>query len=208
MIKTYDYSYEIKEVNDTSMVIEYTCDGCDTLQIGARLPYGDESIDAIVEMYSPVSIWAEEDAVYAPVNVGVTGSKSASITPIGTKPEDGMSDSEVLAYRKEAKIRQLADARYFQEENGSVVVDSNSISTDRATQGKLASLVVLAMGGKVVNINWKGADGEFFTMTNELLDSVVVAVNDYVQGLFDWEKSLTDQINAATTIAELDSITF
>ena len=69
------YTYEIVAVDEAARVMEvvYTAEGHPTQHIGARLPYEGESLEAVIEMYSPVRFWEElQLAVVAPT-VGVTG---------------------------------------------------------------------------------------------------------------------------------------
>ena len=81
------YTYEIVAVDEAARVMEvvYTAEGHPTQHIGARLPYEGESLDAVIEMYSPVRFWEElQLAVVAPA-VGITG----TIIPEEPTPQPG-----------------------------------------------------------------------------------------------------------------------
>jgi hypothetical protein len=69
------YTYEIVAVDETARVMEvvYTAEGHPTQHIGARLPYEGESLEAVIEMYSPVRFWEELQLVVVAPAVGVTG---------------------------------------------------------------------------------------------------------------------------------------
>lgn len=58
------YTYEIISVDPQARVMEvvYTSPGRQTMHIGARLPYQGETIEDIVQMYSPVRYWEEQEA--------------------------------------------------------------------------------------------------------------------------------------------------
>jgi hypothetical protein len=53
--------------------------------------------------------------------------------------------------------------------------------------------------------NWKFPEG-WLTLTKDDLASVVTAADAYVQGVFDWEKTINDEIDAAETAEELHAI--
>lgn len=76
------YTYEVIESTDAGMVLRYTSPGRSPVNIGARLPYEGETLDAIAAMYSPVAYWLEQDAVKLPVPVGASG----SFTPLQPEP--------------------------------------------------------------------------------------------------------------------------
>lgn len=69
------YAYEIISVDEAARCMEvvYTAEGRQTMHIGARLPYADETLEAVIDMYSPVAYWlAQERAVQVP-QVGTSG---------------------------------------------------------------------------------------------------------------------------------------
>lgn len=74
------YTYEIIAVDEQArcMEIVYQSEGRKTMHIGARLPYENETLEAIIEMYSPVNYWLEQEYV---VQVPVVGT-SGTIVPV------------------------------------------------------------------------------------------------------------------------------
>lgn len=76
---TIAYNYQIISVDEQArcMEIVYTAEGRQPMHIGARLPYTDETLEAVVEMYSPVAYWLEQERT---VQVPVVGT-SGTITP-------------------------------------------------------------------------------------------------------------------------------
>lgn len=204
----YNFTYEVKEIseNGKSMVLTYTCDGYDPVDVGARVPYGGETLDQIADMFAPTYWWNEQAAVHEPVTVGQTGQRVHELPAIGKDPMDGMTAEERVAYIREAKLNTLAEARYSKEELGVVVVSGNPISTDRATQAKLTALMEMESRGMFTSVEWKGADKNFFTMDATLLLQAVQAVTAEVQAFFVWERDMQLAINSATTEVELDAI--
>ena len=70
-----EYTYEIVSVDVSAKCMEiiYTAAGRDPMHIGARLPWEGETLEAVVDMYAPVSYWTEQtQSVVVPL-VGETG---------------------------------------------------------------------------------------------------------------------------------------
>lgn len=82
------YTYEIVAVDEAARVMEvvYTAEGHPTQHIGARLPYEGESLEAVIEMYSPVRFWEELKMAVVPPAVGVTGVITPPVEPVEPEP--------------------------------------------------------------------------------------------------------------------------
>lgn len=72
---TITYTYEIVSVDETARCMEvvYSSEGRKTMHIGARLPYDGESLEGVIEMYSPVLYWLEQERKVQIPQVGTTG---------------------------------------------------------------------------------------------------------------------------------------
>ena len=75
-----DYTYNIISVDQAArcMEIVYTSPGRQTLHIGARLPYENETLEAVLRMYAPIALWVEAEQQ---VQVPPLESGSLSYTP-------------------------------------------------------------------------------------------------------------------------------
>ena len=73
------YTYEIVSVDQAARCMEvvYTSAGRQTMHIGARLPYEGEPLELVVDMYSPVRYWEEQEATVVVPAVGTSG----TVTP-------------------------------------------------------------------------------------------------------------------------------
>jgi hypothetical protein len=93
-----EYTYKIVKVDAEArcMEIVYTAEGRQTMQIGARLPYVGESLEAIVDMYSPVAHWLEQERQVVLPQVGVRGTISPTPTEAPTPPTNTLVINEVL----------------------------------------------------------------------------------------------------------------
>ena len=74
------YTYRIDSVDEAArcMVVEYSSTGHQTMMIGARLPFADEELEAVIDMYAPVAYWMEQQTQVVAPTVGATG----TITPV------------------------------------------------------------------------------------------------------------------------------
>lgn len=69
------YTYQIIKVDPQARVMEivYNSEGRQPVHVGARLPYAGESVEAVVQMYSPVAYWLEREAEVIIPQVGAGG---------------------------------------------------------------------------------------------------------------------------------------
>lgn len=74
-----EYTYEIISVNESARCMEviYSSENHQTMRIGARLPYEGETLEAVVQMYSPVAYWMEQKLPVVIPQIGISG----TITP-------------------------------------------------------------------------------------------------------------------------------
>lgn len=193
-MSTIQYKFEIISVNQAARVMEvvYTAEGRQTMHIGARLPYVGESLESVVEMYSPVAYWMEQEAQVAAVSEGATGNIGAIVV-------------QTLVSAKEKKKAELALSRYHFEVSG-VVVNGVNVSTDRQTQASIYGTHAAMQAGMLQSVNWKTIDGTFIALDASGIAAVAQAVTTHVQSAFNLEKQLVDQVEAATTIEAVEDI--
>ena len=103
---------------------------------------------------------------------------------------------------KENKYTEIAAARYNEE-----IAGINGIRTDRESQGLITGAALKAIQDSTYTCKWKGIDG-FVELTAPQIIAIADAVRQHVQGCFDHEAELLPLIEAATTEAELDLITW
>lgn len=111
-----------------------------------------------------------------------------------------------LAERKDKKMQDLA-ARRFMAEEGGTTLGNTPIATDRTTQGKVTAAYVKASADSNYTIAaWKGTDGTFSPLNATTIIAIADAIEAHVQACFANEATLSGQITAATTEAELDAV--
>jgi hypothetical protein len=69
------YTYEISSVDQAARCMEvvYSSEGCQTMHIGARLPFEGESLEAVIQIYAPVAYWREQELPVVVPQVGTSG---------------------------------------------------------------------------------------------------------------------------------------
>ena len=105
---------------------------------------------------------------------------------------------------KEAKLAELASARYT-EEIGGIVVGSVTIATDRESQAMMTGAYVSLKQGLMQSVNWKGDDG-WVTATLTEIEPIAQAVGQHIQACFTKESQLAAQVAAATTVEAVNAI--
>lgn len=81
-----EYTYEIINVNAQArcMEVKYTATGRAPVHVSGRLPYQGESLEAVIDSFSPVRWWEERDAAVIVPDVGLSGVKAPPApAPIG-----------------------------------------------------------------------------------------------------------------------------
>ena len=70
------YSYKIIAVNKEARCMEviYTAEGYQTMHIGTRLPFENESLEDVIAIFSPVAYWRENSLNVTVPDVGTNGS--------------------------------------------------------------------------------------------------------------------------------------
>lgn len=78
-----DYTYEIVEVNAAAkcMVVVYSSQGHETMQISTPLPFKGELLENVIRTYAPIQLWVEKNMPVIVPLVGHTGVLS-SLPPV------------------------------------------------------------------------------------------------------------------------------
>ncbi len=101
-----EYNYEIVNVDAAArcMEVRYTSAGRDPVHISMRLPYASEQLEAVIDSFSPVRYWEEQDtAVFVP-EVGHAGVKAPPVSREPTVQE------QIVALEATITPRRLREA--------------------------------------------------------------------------------------------------
>jgi hypothetical protein len=79
------------------------------------------------------------------------------------------------------------------------------VATDRESQALLMGAVLAAQDNPEYVVNWKAKNG-WFQLDAATLIAIADAVRAHVQACFDKEEVLQNQVDAATTVAELEAV--
>jgi len=105
---------------------------------------------------------------------------------------------------KAKKIAELADARWLEETAG-YIYNSHEFHSDRESQNRVFQAYMASLSDPNFTATWKTKTGwlemtasDFITLYNEF--------QTFLQGLYQKEKALQEQVEAATTIEELEAV--
>lgn len=99
-----------------------------------------------------------------------------------------------------------AEARWKKETAGTKInIQGTEVSLDTSRDGRNIFIQKYSIMTEEEVANWKFPEG-WLTLTKSDLGSIVSAGSSYIQNCFDWEKTINDEINAATSKEELVSI--
>lgn len=105
---------------------------------------------------------------------------------------------------KAEKIAELADARW-REETGGYMYNGHEFHSDRESQDRFFQAYVASLSDPNFVVIWKTKNGwlemfasDFITLYNEF--------QAFLQGLYQKEKALQEQVEVINTIEELESI--
>jgi hypothetical protein len=99
--------------------------------------------------------------------------------------------------------QQAADERYKKEIAGMKInIQDIEVTIDTSRDGRNIFIQKYGLMSENETVNWKFPES-WLTLTKSELGSVVAAVDTHIQSAFDWEKTINDEIDAATTKEEL-----
>lgn len=98
---------------------------------------------------------------------------------------------------KAGKLQEIASARYDAEVAG-IMVAGSTIRTDRESQAMITGAALKAIQDTAYTCIWKGESG-WVTLTAQQILGIADAVRAHVQAQFDREKTLSEQVQTATT---------
>jgi hypothetical protein len=100
----------------------------------------------------------------------------------------------------------LASIRYTKEQTPFVTtVQNTEVTVDASRENRNIFVQKYQFMADNDTVEWKFPEG-WLTLTKQELGSLVITGATFIQQQFDWEKGYADQIDAATTIAELKTI--
>lgn len=193
-----EYRYQIVAIDEPSRTMEviYSKDGKPDVRVSTRIPFANESLEAVLDMYSPVPRWEQEDLPIAIPNLGVIGERKPPAPPVLT-----------FEQKQQKKIAELSNWRKQKEGEG-IEFNGSRIAADVTTQSRISSVYACLKDNILTSVDWKLEDNTFASIGLVEIEQIVRAVAIHVQECFTHEKEIKDLIMACTTEAELDAIVF
>jgi hypothetical protein len=109
-----------------------------------------------------------------------------------------------------AELKNLvADMRWKKEGEGvTLTIQETEVWCDTSRGNRDIFLQKYTIMPDGTTINWKFPNDIWLQLTKQELGYIVSEGSLYIQSCFDWEATQNDIINACTTLAELDALTF
>lgn len=204
----YKFQYEVKDVSEDgkSIVITYTYDGKDPVDVGARAPYQNESLELIVDMFAPTMYYCEQEAKHLPVSIGDSGSRTHTVDDLGKDEFSGLSDEEKLSKIKSNKLDELNLNVIQKEESGTVDVDGVLISTSLASQSRLSAIITLIQCGYTGDIKIKSSSNDVISVNEVFIKSALSSIAEYSMDLLSWQEYIIAKIKSSSTIEDVYAI--
>lgn len=139
-------------------------------------------------------------------------SQGEIVIPVETPPEPvALDDNDMPVYGevnidtlKQGKLWQLADARWREETTG-YTYNNHEFHTDREAQNRIFQAYTASINNPNYTVTWKTKDG-WLDMTSEDFIALYNNFQEFLEGLYQKEKNLQEQVETATTIEELNVI--
>lgn len=187
------YQYTVKEVFESTMLVEYDLGDGPKLLVGMPLPRGAMTLERTIDAHAPVGSWDQGSTAVVTPSVGATATLVA-----GFAAPPSLELSRVLKYMALSQWRQAA-------ENAGLMIDGELMPTDPVSQIKL-NAAVLHSKGKPGDRLMRGAGGKLKSVTKAKLQSIAETIDNYNYALDQVESGVAAQIEAATTIEQVEAI--
>jgi len=143
-----------------------------------------------------------EELVAGPITL-IGGKYTKSYVVQSTVPTDPVELEKFIADEKTA-LKSLATLYRYQNEVAGILIDeTNRISTDAVSQGKIAGAYQLSLLTPTIQVDWKTNTGEWIILDATKIAEIFSLVANHVQALFSKEKRRHDAIALLTTVEEI-----
>lgn len=203
----FQFAWEIKSIDtpNSTIQVEYTrLDTGKKYLSDIKIPVdSNTTLSNYIQRNAPTRVWNSESAIpLSPDVVGLTGN---NVTP------------ESLEEVKNDKRLEISNIRYGHETAGiifaetianSSIPQSRIISTTRESQALISSAYSSLLNGILTEVDFKTNLGIFIKTDLPKMTEIATKVSEHVQSCFTREKAAYEKIQAATTIEEVNLVTY
>ena len=199
----YNYTYEIASVDESAKVMEvvYSLDGKPSITVGVRLPFEGEDVGTLIDIFSPVLVWREEDAPRVPPSVGLKGLRSDIVVEETTVVVSATTVDDA----KVAKINEIKEWRKSVLAESFNVDGSSLVSPDNKTLNTLRSIKSNIADGIYQSVDFRLEDGSYIAIDDANVDMFISSVSLRMQSVFDEEKLKIEYVNGLTDVATIEA---
>lgn len=161
---------------------------------------GEDLIDYF-RQFAPVKLFENMEQHLMGTPVDASGAQAL----LGQTLVKATDTTVTLEQAKTLKKAAIAAWRYRRETAG-VLLGDVRISTDPGSQGKIAGALTSMQAGFITSTPWKGENG-WIDVGLDQVTAIARAVAEHVQSCFTQERDLVEQVDACTSIEQVDAIT-
>jgi len=112
-----------------------------------------------------------------------------------------------IEYVKQTLIGRVAANRYIKESAGTTtVIQDKTVTVDTSREGRAIFVQAYTLMADDATINWKFPEA-WLTLTKNELGTIIATGANHIQTQFDWENTISQQIDNASSVEELQNIT-
>lgn len=111
-------------------------------------------------------------------------------------------DKDAGALKRE--LKSLISSKRWEKQNAGTTVTVNGVEVRVGTSKEDKDIFVAALSDGIASRNWKFQD-TWVTVDNAGLQTIIDAIAQHVQTQFDWEAGKSAEIDACTSLAQLDA---
>jgi hypothetical protein len=142
---------------------------------------------------------------YGEPKLSLDGETVIASYPVIDKTEEQIALE--IAEAKQAKLAELAEARWRAETGGLTLPDGTQLKTDRESQALLTGASLFALQNASSTVEWKGANG-WVTLTAQEIMQIATLVRNHVQAQFSKERDYAEKVNGCSTVAEVQAVSW
>lgn len=168
-----------------------------------REPLEGDALVAYFQRFAPVEHFDRMEKARAGTGIDTSGAAAL----IGQVSQPAIVTTTPTLAQAKADKKVAAKLVRQTKEGSAVLVGTVAVATDPESQGKINGALTALQNGFLRTVQWKGDNG-WVELDLDAITAVARAVSLHVQRCFTWEKTVIDQIDAATTVDEVNAINF
>lgn len=194
----YNINYKVVSVDDTTILVEYSCKEHNPVLVSIRKPYEYESLEDVIKEHSPAYMWSESSAKYLDVSSNASGNFTYLVDSPCRNPEADLDPHQLLGYRKKYVRQELKDLIDGQIVNTPLTIDGHEVVADSYGVACMSMYSVLAFNDPTFCAILRDCDGSHFYADRDMILRIAKEMALNINDHFKKEKHIASLIDAET----------